>query len=364
MQEMGGGVGYVKAGMFGFGGTGKTFSATLLGVAIKRLFKLKGRIAIFDTEPGAQYVNPIVKALTGEYLLGEAARSFSALLQFAKECDAADHPVVIIDNVTHPWRELCDSYLDQVNKARVNGGKSKLARLGLNHWQVLKRRWAEFSDWFVTSPRHIIICGRAGYEWEHQLDDQTNQKELVKTGTKMKTEGEMAFEPSLLVELTRQREEKDDHVLYREAIVTKDRFGVLDGRRFEFHHQDDPEKALAAVYEAFKPHLEMLTPGARPQVDTEEQTDMQVDSEGRNGWAQEKRHREILAEEIKGVLLSQWPGQSAVEKKAKTDTLQFAFGTRSWAKVEQTDSQELRNGLDDLKVMINKEYGNKEKPHA
>lgn len=355
MKEMSGGTGYVKAGFFGFGGTGKTYTAALLAVAIQRHFKTSGRIAIFDTEPGAIYVDSMVKGLTGEGLLGEQARAFGALLKFTEECDKDDHPVVIIDSVTHPWREICDSYLEQVNRARANANKSKLGRLSLNHWNVIKPRWAKFSDWFTTSPRHVILCGRAGYEWSHEIDDETDRKELVKTGTKMKTEGEMSFEPSLLVELSRKREGADEHVLYREAIVTKDRFGVLDGKRFEFHNQDDKESALKVVYEAFRPHLEMLTPGAAPSIDTTQQTSFEVDSEGLNGWAQEKRLREILCEKIQGELTSKWPGRTKEETKAKTDALDAALETRSWTEIQHMPSDKLRLGLDMLRDLLAEE---------
>jgi hypothetical protein len=44
----------------------------------------------------------------------------------------------------------------------------------------------------------VIICGRAGYEYDYFEDDE-GKKQLEKTGIKMKAETEMGFEPSLLV---------------------------------------------------------------------------------------------------------------------------------------------------------------------
>jgi hypothetical protein len=255
--------------------------------------------------------------------------------------------VLIVDSITHVWREVCEAYLAQMNEARAVQNKGKRSRLEFQDWVNIKRLWNPWTDFFLNSKLHIIICGRAGFEWDFEEREDTAgvlHKELIKTGVKMKVEAEFGFEPSLVVEMNRvqipDESRKDGFRLAHRATVLKDRFSVLQGASV-----DSPTGAF------FKPHLDMLTPGAHNAVDVTLKTPADVDASGDANWQRERRERTILCEEIQGELTSRWPGQSAAEKKAKADALQAYWGTRSWKAVETMNSDKLRAGLDALRAV-------------
>jgi AAA domain len=364
MRPMGTGQGYLKAGFLGFQGSGKTYTATLLAVLTRQHFKLKGPIAFFDTEAGSEYVAPTVKKLTGQDLIGVRSRSFGDLVATAREAEREGASVLIADSMTHVWRELCDAYLNEVNEARQRNKQSKRQRLEFQDWGIIKGTWAEWTDFYLNSKLHIIICGRAGYDYDFEENEETHRKELIKTGVKMKTEGEFGFEPSLLVEMIMQQnlpqgrrrsaaKPKAGVSVSRLAIVIKDRFSVIDGAETVFTTQGGAKKLdseLAAVLRFFKPHLDLLVPGAHAPVDTEIKTQTGVDETGDAQFYRDRRERVILCEEVQGEILKLYPGQTGAEKKAKADLLDEVFRTRSWTKVETLISlPDLRAGLESIR---------------
>lgn len=338
MKELGTEIGHLKAGFLGFQGSGKTFTATELAIGTKKLFKLPGPIGFFDTEASAQYIVPRVLKATGQKPVGGQSRSLADAVEFMQRCIKDGISVAIIDSVTHLWREVCRSYVFQRNQARERMNKPSDNRIEFQEWGTIKDKWATFSDLYLNGPLHVIICGRAGYEYDYQdRDDDSGKKDLVKTGIKMKTEGEFGFEPSLVVQMERLdtgEHGKPTGRYVRRATVIKDRFGVLDGME-----SDNP------TFEFFAPYVRLLTPGAHVAVDTERQTNMGVDEEGSVQWQRERRARQIAFEEVVGLLAATWPGASAAEKLAKQEVSFRVFGTRSSSALEATDSKKLKAAL-------------------
>lgn len=339
------GQGYLKAGFQGFSKSGKTYTAALLAIGARRFFDLQGPIAMFDTETGSSYIRDMVREATGRDLLGIKSRSFADMLALGREAEAAAISVYLVDSVTHPWREVCDAYLQSVNKIRADKGLKPRTRLEFQDWNPIKQKWAEWTDFYLNSKLHIVICGRAGFEYDYEVNEETGKKELQKTGIKMKTEGEFGFEPSLLVEMERIIERPDDATakIVHRATVLGDRFNVIDAKT-----------AINPTFEFFQPHLLKLIPGEHSPVNTEVKTQV-ISDEGDAQWQNERRARTILCEEIQGELVRKWPGLTAEEKKHKTEAVEKAFGTRSWTKVENLDSSILRAGLEKIKQMITTE---------
>ena len=343
---------FLKAGFQGFSGSGKTYTALLLACAMKVKFNLPGPIAMFDTEGGAPYLKPLVKKLTGSDLLALSARSFGQLAKWVDDCVAAGVSVAVADSITHPWRELCDTYLDRLNAARKRARKPKMERLEFQHWQTVKREWAEkWTDKYLNSPLNLIICGRAGYEYDF-IENDSGKKELQKTGVKMKTENEFGYEPSLLVEMTRERDmTAETPTVVREATIIKERFGVIDGATRAFRKRSQVEE-MDAVWEFFRPHLELLDPSSGATVDASTRTEIEVDEEGRAERDRQKLRREILLEKIQGELTRAWPGATKDEKAAKARAVESIFGTTSWREVEVSKLEELEKGLDAMVVYV------------
>jgi hypothetical protein len=343
LKKAGGGAGFLKAGLLGFGGSGKTFTAKELAIGVREFFKLTGPIAMQDTEAGSEYIAADVKKRTGKEMLSCCSRSFDDLIGLTQECPKAKVSVLIVDSITHIWRDLTASYLNKINKKRIDKGHGIRSNLTFADWAPIKDYWNDkWTSWYLNSPMHVIICGRAGFDWDFRENEDTGKEELIKTGVKMKTESEFGFEPSLLVEMTTVQKlvsGKPTKIL-RRATVLKDRFGIIDGQQ-----GDNPG------FDFFKPHVAMLTPGALSPVDTEARSDVPVDDDG---WGKEKRQRTILCEEIQGEITALYPGMTKEEKKAKADLLHKVFKTRSWTKVESLPSDVLRPALARVRTEIGK----------
>lgn len=349
LRPLGAGQGWLKSGLLGFAKGGKTYTATTLAIGVKNYFSLPGPIAYFDTESGSEYVVPRVKAETGQTPIGIKSRKFDDLIEVAGEADSGGVSVLIVDSITHPWRELMDSYLNQVNEQLAGQNRPLRSRLEFQDWNPIKQKWSLWTDFFLNSSLHIIICGRAGYDWDFQEREDGSGRDLIKTGIKMKTESEFGFEPSLLIDMERvQIRDKDDRltkVFVRRATVIGDRFGVLDGQTC-----DNPD------FEFFKPHIELLTPGAANVVDTVSQSDMGITDTGDSEHYARKRERTIILEEIQGEILRVFPGSTIKDKTSKANLIESVFQTRSWTKVETLIAlEDLRAGLLQIRELVQME---------
>lgn len=338
------GGGYVKAGFLGFAGSGKTHTAIDLAIGIRKHFKLAGPLAMYDTESGSDYWSERVKKATGHDLLVVKSRSLADLMTTAHEAQAGCS-VLVVDSITHVWRELMAAYLKAKQDNQRNRGWKVSDELKFNDWGRIKNEWAQWPDWFLNSPLHVIVCGRAGWDYDMQEDESGKKSELIKTGIKMKVEGEFGFEPGLVVEMQRdfavdrKGEITDERKVINRAVVLKDRWGLIDGKTC-----DDP------TFRFFLPHVEKFDSTQHTATDTTVKTEFHLNDEGRDGWEIEKKAREIACEEIKGLLTSWHPGEARDEKKAKVDIIERHLGTRSWTKVESMHSDRLLAALDAMKA--------------
>lgn len=349
--------GFLKAGILGFAGSGKTFTATQLAVGARKALNLTGPIGYFDTENGTPFVQGYVRAATGQPLVGVKSRSLGDLKLTVKECIASGVSVLIVDSITHVWREVCDTYLARLNESRVLDRKPKLDRLDFQHWSAIKGpdMWAGWTDLFLNAPLHIIVCGRAGYEYDFQdRDDGSGKKDLIKTGIKMKVEGEFGFEPSIVVEMSADQVMEGGNVVdvVHTALVLKDRTMdpavSLTGRSKEFR-RTDPD---TAVFDFFAPHVTSLRPSGHQPVDTSRRTEMQT-PESMAAWDREKRARTSAIEEADGLLeAAGFAGTSGEAKSMRAKLALECFGITSRTKMESTPSAALREGLDKLRVRL------------
>ena len=115
LQKLGTGQGYLKAGFLGFPKSGKTYTAAKLALGTRKFFGAKGPVGFFDTEGGSEYVSGMIKKESGESIVGLRSRAFIDLMAVAQECETSGVSVLIVDSITHVWRELCDPYLPHIN---------------------------------------------------------------------------------------------------------------------------------------------------------------------------------------------------------------------------------------------------------
>jgi hypothetical protein len=323
----------LKMGIMGFAGSGKTHTATSIAVGLVlmlRDMKLpigERPIAFLDTETGSDWVAPRIRD-AGIELQTAKTRAFADLLSAVDEAEQ-NASILLVDSLTHFWIELCDSYMKRKNRTRLQ----------FEDWAFLKAEWRKFTDRFVNSNLHCIVAGRAGYEYDFQTDEETEKKNLVKTGIKMKAEGEMGYEPSLLVLMEREMEmatKTNKHF----AKVVKDRSTLLDGKEFP-----DP------TFECFLPHIQRLNLGGRHMgVDMSRTSEHTIPGDVRDN---RRTQRKIVLAEIEDILCVHFPSTAQKDKASKIGLVRKHFNNASWTECEEVMSLELlRAGYDRLHLEL------------
>lgn len=322
---------FLKMGVMGFAGSGKTYTSAHTAIGLVEYMKSVGvpyadkPVFFLDTETGSDWVIPQFGAADIP-LFTAKTRAFQDLLTSVKEAEK-DSSLLLVDSISHFWKELCDAYMKRKNRNRLQ----------FEDWAYLKTEWGKFTDLFINSQLHIIICGRAGYEYDYFQDD-SGKKQLEKTGIKMKAEGEMGYEPSLLVLMEREMDMETMKVS-RTASIIKDRSTAIDGRKFH-----NP------TFESFMPHIKYLNLGGKQLgVDVTRNSEASIPSDVRDN---NRVHREIVLDEIQSLITRYYPGQSAAEKKTKLDLLKHHFQA-SWTEMERLmPLSDLRAGYDSLHIEL------------
>jgi len=300
---------YLKMGLYGEAGSGKTFTASLVAIGLHRLIKSEQPVFFFDTETGSDFVRTRIEAGTKKGMFVAKTRSFADLIAGLDEIP--EGAVVILDSITHYWTELVEAYRKKFN----------LTRISLPHWGPLKSMWREFTDRYVRSRTHIILCGRSADVWGEE-EDETGAKELKKVGTKMRTETQMAYEPSLLVEMALcQETAKVGAPLLHQAFVKKDRFDLLTGKQF-----------LDPKFEDFLPHIQSLNLGGEHMA-LEPGSDSGALFQDNNLGERRAMRREILTEKIEVAVKKLYPGQKEEDKQRRFSLFEEIFGTNSWTEI-------------------------------
>lgn len=326
---------YFKTALEGFAGSGKTYTACQLAIGLHKKIKSKKPVVFFDTERASKFMKKYFDEAGIELMIKES-RTLADLketMRILREESYSD--VLIIDSISHIWENTLEAYKT----------KKKRSFIQFQDWGVLKPLWKEeFSQKLVDDPYHIIMCGRAGYEYENEINEDTGRREIYKSGVKMKVEGETAYEPDLLVFMERFEEilDKDNKKVYRQATVIKDRSNLLDGKTFQ-----NP------TFEDFEPAMNDIL--SNPQKAQRKETDSTGLFKTEEEKLQYLKDRDIVLEEIQGEMLKAWPSTSAREKKAKVALLEEVFGTTSWKKVESMKLTELKSGLEETVKIVKKE---------
>ncbi len=326
---------FLKMGLMGFAGDGKTYTAAKVAVGLinyMRELEIEGAdrpVMFLDTETGSDWVMPMFEA-DGIELQIAKTRAFKNLVPAVQEAEDIG-ALLIIDSISHFWKELMESYAER--KGRTYG-------LQFQDWAWLKKEWGQFTDIFVNSRCHILMCGRAGYEYDF-FEQEGGKKELEKTGIKMKAETETGYEPSILVLMEKHRDMKTSKV-WRTAAVLKDRAAMIDGQSF-----------VNPGFEDFLPHIKYLNLGGEHVgVDTTTTSESMVPSSGKPQWQYDKEQKEIALEEITEKMKEHHPSTSAADKAARGDLLQEVFGTRAWSRVTALKRDQVEEGRNKMWIKL------------
>lgn len=206
-----------KAGLYGLQGSGKTLTALIIAEGLAK--RDNKRIAYIDTEHGTDFyamdipdrkVHPV--AFDFDRIV---TRSIMDTLDAVRELDTSVHGVLVIDSVTHLWEAAREAY---TGKRMSNGA------IPIQAWGAIKKPYKQLMTAFLDGNFHAILCGREGVILEKDEDG-----DMEVTGTKMKAEGETAYEPHLLARMEAERQ-RDTGGFRIRAFFEKDRSGILMGK--------------------------------------------------------------------------------------------------------------------------------------
>jgi hypothetical protein len=336
---------YLKAGITGEPGAGKSMTAGLLAIGLVKHLKhlnVPGAdkpVGFFDTEKGSDWLIPLFEE-SGIPLVVAKERTYAKTLEafrYMKE----NCVVGIFDSVTHPWEDLKSSFMK----------KKQRSFLQIDEIVQCKRLWqTEFNDEYMNSPFHTIICGRAGDETE-QWVDENGKRQFEKVGVKMATEKSTAYEPSLSILMERDMDLRSKLVTHF-ATVTKDRSTLLDGKQFTFasylYNGDrmPTDTLVKQVFVSFKPHIDRLNLGGHHMAVQTGRDSTHIIKTERRDWHPVQRR--IVLDEIKDLMTLKVPGQTAADKQRRVMLLREHFSA-GWVEIEETmDLLTLRAGFDSL----------------
>lgn len=211
----------LKMGLYGPPGSGKTFTSLILAEGLAKLSKK--RVAYIDTERGTDFYCQAVpsRAVHPEAFDFDAlyTRSLTDVLNAVRGLKVEEHAVIVLDSVTHLWEAAIAAY----------GGKAtSIGTIPMHAWGKIKKPYKDLMAFLISSPLHVIICGRQKTIYE--TDEET--EEIKAAGVTMRAEGETPYEPHILIRMESIRPKKTSELGQIVAYAEKDRTGVLSGRSF------------------------------------------------------------------------------------------------------------------------------------
>jgi len=224
----------LKIGLYGLSGSGKTFTSLLLAEGLAKL--TKKRVAVVDTERGTDFY---CKEIPERKLHPQAfdfdalyTKSITEVLEAVKGLNPDEYSVIVIDSITHIWEAAKNAY---------SGKLTKVGTIPITQWGKIKKPYKDLLNFLLSSPMHILFCGRQGDEW--RMDEET--EELQKVGTKMKAEGETPYEPHILLHMEVTRDKAGTGIIM--AFAEKDRTGILAGQTIQWPTFDNIVKPLLSA---------------------------------------------------------------------------------------------------------------------
>lgn len=330
---------FIKASFGGFAGAGKSRTASEFVAGAYKDMDCKAPVLFIDNEKGSRFLIPFFKK-RGIPVLVKDTVHLADVLQGLEYLKSGEISFLFVDTLTKIWYQYVRDY-----KA-----KNRRSFMELQDWGKILPAWQEeFSDRFVGASGNIVFTGRGGHTYEKEEDevreDGSKKKgQFVKSGVKMKLAGETPFEPDLNVWMELEQEVTPDGLkVWREAQIMKDRSGLIDGATFK-----NP------TYAEFQPVVQYLLDMPVGEVQGASITDNMAPGENYE-YADKKRKKDVLLEEVAGLIGKHFPGQSTEEKKARHELLEKHFKTLSWKKVEGSTLEQITEGFKSMKAELQPE---------
>lgn len=211
---------YLRCALFGPSGSGKTMTALRMAKGIAD--KLGTGFAVIDTEArsASKYADRFAFAVDD---LRE--KTIERYLASMRDCVQAGYHVLVIDSLSHAWRELTDE-VDRI-------AQKSTSHNSFQAWGQVNPKQKALIDAILNFPGHIIATMRSKTEWV--ISENRNGKLApTKMGLAPEQGKGIEYEFDLLVELNQNHQ----------AVVSKDRTG-----KFQDELIDKPgEDFGAALY--------------------------------------------------------------------------------------------------------------------
>ena len=302
---------FIKASFGGFAGSGKSTSASMFIIGAYKALKCTKPILFIDNEKGSRFLVPLFKNAGIETLVKDTIE-LADILEAFKYLQNGEIDFLFIDSLTKVWYKYQRDYR----------AKNRKTFMTLQDWGKILPEWQEkFADAFVNLNGNCVFTGRGGNTYDME-EDENGKKSFVKSGVKMKMAGETPFEPDLNIWMSfvQNVDKKGKVIVHREALIQKDRSGLIDGKTF-----------INPTYKDFAPVIDYLISVPKGEVKGASSTENLAPHEAYN---ERKAERTKLLEEIKGCFDSLGLGSSADAKKIKADMLNRCFGTTSGSAIE------------------------------
>jgi len=291
---------YLRCALFGPSGSGKTMTALRMAKGIAE--KMGVPFAVIDTEArsASKYadripfeVDDLEKKTVDHYIasMNEAAK--------------AGYKVLVIDSLSHAWRELTDE-VDRITQASAS-------RNSVLSWAKVNPKQKRFIDTILNFPGHIIVTMRSKTEWAIGVG-KDGKIAPEKIGLAPEQGKGIEFEFDLLLEMDQKHN----------ATITKDRTGKFQDETIEKPGEDfgvalydwlmsgvavQPETAIVPVQKgAIKPAKTAAAPTKRD--------------------ASLKEQSAVIIKEIGDIVTSVENGQEYFTEEERNDARQVIQSTK------------------------------------
>ena len=205
---------YLRCALFGPSGSGKTMTALRMAKGIAE--KMETSVAVIDTEArsASKYADRF--SFEVDNLQKKAIDNYLASMNEARE---AGYKVLVIDSLSHAWRELTEE-VDRITQAS-NSKNSILS------WGKVGPKQKRLIEAILNYPGHIIVTMRSKTEWVIG-EGKNGRSAPEKLGLAPEQGKGIEYEFDLLVEMNQNHH----------ATITKDRTGKYQDETIEKPGED------------------------------------------------------------------------------------------------------------------------------
>jgi len=205
---------YLRCALFGPSGSGKTMTALRMAKGIAD--KMGVPVAVIDTEAKSATKYADRFAFKVDNLEKKTIDHYLASMEDAKK---ARYKVLVIDSLSHAWRELTEE-VDRI-------AQSSASKNTFSPWAKVNPKQKRFIDAILNYPGHIIATMRSKTEWV--IGEGKNGKTAPeKLGLAPEQGKGIEYEFDLLMEMNQGHQ----------ALVTKDRTGKFQDETLEKPGED------------------------------------------------------------------------------------------------------------------------------